>query len=182
MALTRAHRCTHIAQFSVAGLVPYHWGQRATSHTYGRQKHTKPQPPTNTQAASDTGMACLFQTHRCIWYKQISLPEAFIYSKCFLHMDSAHLRQRHSHSLRMCRHMHPKAHSPYTLNCILLPATHQTLECSQVQTQTPVSLYRRTDMLFHSHTQLASAVHTHRHPFALKHSAGACRCSLSINI
>ena len=35
-------------------------------------------------------------------------------------------------------------------------------------------------MLLHSHTQLASA--TRRCPFALKHTTGACRCSININI
>lgn len=163
VALACAHRGTHF-KFSVTGLLPT-TGAKERQVPHMVDKNTQSHRHTHTLSRT----VCLSQTHGCIWSKQISLPETSIYNESFLHTDPACLRQRLTLTAFICadflRHMHPRGRVqptvrfPYTPSRTLLPTTRHSLKCSQVQTQTPVCLYRRRDMLLHSHTQLASAAH-----------------------
>lgn len=96
------HLCTrtvtHSAPSTQPGLLPTEKLKRDKS-THTVDKTHKPRATRQTCTRRHTQPVCLFQTHRCVRYKRISLPVTLTYSDPFLHMDSAGLQQTHSCNL-----------------------------------------------------------------------------------
>ena len=96
--------------------------ERQVTHMVDKTTRSHSHPQTHR------AMACLSQTHGCIWYKQLSLSEAIIHSESFLHTDSACLRQRLPLTAFICadflRHMHTRG--PIHPQCLhpAHPTTH----------------------------------------------------------
>lgn len=140
-------------------------------NTHGGHTHTEPQLPTGAHGFTRS-------------HGGPSLPDTRASTSGFLrHLHTEHLSwpqtQMHSHcpliGADFLTLASAERHTP-------LPVPGSSLECGQVQTQTPALLHRLLRGLTQSHTTSVYLLHAHRGPLALEHAAGAYRHNVSINI